>query len=354
MTTALSDIQNALCQRMRPRVIDQYNRSDVKLNALRKTAGRGKNVSADATFGSTTLQTFTDGQVVSTFNKDTDVPWSLSWVELGDALKITGRAEDAAQGDDTELGALFVRKLMERKTSIAGGINVELYTGAGGASILGTQTAAGPLDSTGTFAGINRATYPQWAGNVLANGGIPRGLSMKLLEQAFEAVDASKGGGLTMGFASSSMFNRLAAMAGDKVRVLQEAYIRGEALKASLGFQAVEVFGVPIFKDTSSPAGTIELINDRHIGIEYLPAAPSRMARGKVIQMVPIAGTPQEQLNALVPGGVPAIGEASALMACLINLPFAGNAEAWQLVTTCTLWCDRPNAHVLIKDIDTN
>lgn len=354
MTTALSDIQNALCQRLRPRVIEQYNRSDVKLNAFRKTAGRGKNIAGDVTFGSVTLQTFTDGQVVTTFNKDTDVPWSLPWAELGDALKISGRAEDAAAGDDTELGALFVRKLMERKTSIAGGINVELYTGAGGNSIIGTQTAAGPIDSTGTFAGISRSTYPQWAGNVLANGGLPRGLSMKLLEQAFEAVDASRGGGLTMGFVSPAMFNRLTAMAGDKVRVVQEAYIRGEALKASVGFQAVEVFGVPVFKDVSAPAGTIELFNDRHIGIEYLPAAPTRMARGKVIQMIPLAGTPQEQLNALVPGGAPSIGEASALMACLINLPYAGNAEAWQLVTTFNLWCDRPNAHVLIKDIDTN
>ena len=46
-------------------------------------------------------------------------------------------------------------------------------------------------------------------------------------------------------------------------------------------------------------------------------------------------------------------GEASALMGMLIYLPSVGNFDAWQLVTTCNLWCDRPNAHALIKDIET-
>lgn len=352
--TTLASIVDALCQRLRPRITTQYNRSDVKLNALRKGPGRGKNISGDVTFGTTVLQTFTDGQVVTQFDSDTEVPWNLPWAELGGALKITGRAEDAAQGDDTELGALFMKKLMDRKTSIAGGINTELYTGAGGNSVIGTQTASGPLDSTGIWANINRATYPQWAGNVLANGGVPRGLSMRLIDQAFEAVDTAKGGGLSFGFASPAVFNVLCRMAGDKVRVVQEAYIRGEPLKAAMGFNAVEVHGVPIFKDSAATSGTLELLCDQHIGIEYLPAAPSRLSRGKVLMMVPLAGTPHEQLNALMPSGqAPSIGEASALMGMLIYLPSVGNFDAWQLVTTCNLWCDRPNAHALIKDIET-
>lgn len=351
----LSLIQDALCQRLRHKIVPQYNRSDVKLNALRKIAGKGKNVSGDATFGTVTLQTFTDGQVVTAFNNDTTQPWNNTWAELGDALKLTGRAEDAAAGDDTELGAAFMKVLTDRKTSVAAGINTELYTGAGGASIIGTQVASGPLDSTGTFANIDRAVRTQWAGNVLANGGVPRGMSMRLLDSAFEAVDSSRSGGLSFGFAPTAVWNAIARLAGDKIRVVQEAYVRGEALKASMGFQAVEVHGVPIFKDTAAPSGILEMLNEQHIGIEYLPAAPSRMARGKVLAMIPLAGTPQEQLNALERGGVaPTIGEASALMALLIDLHGVGNFDAWQLVSTLALWCDRPNAHALVKDIDTN
>ena len=46
------------------------------------------------------------------------------------------------------MGAQFVKVLTDRKTSIAAGINTELYTGLGSGSntVLGLHTSAGPLD----------------------------------------------------------------------------------------------------------------------------------------------------------------------------------------------------------------
>lgn len=349
--TTFAALNPALEQFIRQAVVKQYNRSHVTANLIRKEVGMGKNLAWDVSVGTATGQVFDDGAVVSTFNADVELLATLPWSEYGDAFKITGRAEDAAQFSRTELGNTWMFKMVQCRERAAKKVNDDIWTGDGSGSpqkLFGlTMSTNGPLSVSGTYAGtMDRATYPQTQGITLSNGGIPRAVSLSLVEYGFEQVFNASGKIPTWGITTSNIWRMLAEMEGGQRRILQEAYVRGQKLTMSLGFNAVEVNGVPVFKDISVPTGYLAFFSEDSIALEYLPTAPSRIARGKIMATVPLAGLPQEQDMT----GAPA-GAGSALVANIIALPSQGNFESWMLDSTMGLKVTRPNAHLLIKDI---
>lgn len=350
--TNSANLNPALEQFIRQRVVKQYNRSHVTANLIRKEVGSGKNLAWDVSVGTATGQVFDEGQLIVDFNADTELLATLPWAEYGDSFKITGRAEDGAQFSKTELGGTWMFKLIQARERAAQKVNDDIWSGDGGSvggqKLFGLSMASnGPLSPTGTYAGtLNRATHPQTQGIVLANGGIPRAVTLSLVEYAFEQAFNASGSVPTYGVTTSNIWRLLAELEGGARRILQEVYVRGQKLVMSLGFHAVEVNGVPVFKDISTPSGLLAFFNDEYISIEYLPTAPSRIQRGKVMATVPLAGLPQEQDMAGAPAGA---GE--ALIANVIKLPANGNFEAWMVDSTIQLKVSRSNAHILIKDI---
>lgn len=350
--TDFAAIQGALEQFIRAQVVKQYNRSSVTTNLIRKEVGMGKNLAWDVSVGTGTGQVFDDGQTVSTFNADTEILATLAWAEYGDAFKITGRAEDGAQFSRTELANAFVFKMLQARERAAKLVNDDIWSGDGSTGpqkLFGlTMASNGPLSVSGTYAGtMNRSTYPQTAGIVIGNGGIPRSLSIPLIEYGFEQVFNSSGKIPTFGITTSNIWRLLCELGDNQRRIMQEVYVRGQKLNIALGFHAVEVNGVPVFKDISVPSGYLAFFSEDSIAVEYLPTAPQRVARGKIMTTVPIAGLPQEQDMTGAPAG------SGPLMANVISLPSQGNFESWMVVSTLQLKVTRPNAHLLIKDIAT-
>lgn len=349
MTASLSTIQAALEQRLRPRIARQQNRAAVTLDIIPKTPGKGKNVAFDVSVGTQTGTYFDDGEDVGSYTDDTEVPATLAWSEVGDAFAVTGRAEDAASGDATELSNLFMHKLGGAINRTASKLNVEVISGVGTAApqkILGLLASAGPLDATGIYAGVNRATYPQFAGNVLANGGVVRTPSVKLLEDGCRAAGDASGEAIDFYITTPLIWQILAEKLCPDRRYPQAVSIRGQKITLDGGFDAIEHNGKPIFKDKDWTAGTLVGLNADHFGLEYLPVAPQRVARGDVLAMLPIMGTAYE-LNDGTPNG-------GKLMAALYKLARNGNKSRFQLLVTCQLWCDRPGAHFLLKDLASN
>lgn len=346
--TNFSAIQPALEQRIRREVVKQYNRSSVTTDLLTKQAGMGKNLAWDVSVGTSTGQVFDDGQVVSTFNADTELLATLPWCEYGDAFKLTGLAEDAAAFSETDLGRTWMFKMMQARERAAAKINADIWSATGSTgpqTIFGIVASPGPLAATGSYAGIDKAVYTQFQGIVLANGGIPRSLSLSLIEYGFELVFNASGKIPTFGLTTSNIWRLLCELVTDQRRILQQATVRGETLTISMGFSAVEVNGVPVFKDISVPSGYLGFFSEDSLAIEYLPTAASRIARGKIMATVPIAGLPQEQSTI----GMPSTG--GPLIANVIALPSQGNFESWMLDCVIQLKVVRPNAHFLIKDI---
>lgn len=351
MTTTFATLNGALEQYIRQKVVKQYNRSHTTAHLIRKEVGIGKNLAWDVSVGTDTGQIFDDGEVVSTFQTDTELLATLPWSEYGDAFKITGRAEDGAQFSRTDLGNTWMFKMIQARERAAQKINTDIWSGAGTGSpqkLSGlTLASGGPLSVSGTYAGtMDRGTYPQTQGITLSNGGIPRGISLSLIEYGFEQVFNASGKTPTWGMTTSNIWRVLCELDGGNRRTMQEVYIRGQKLNIALGFNAVEVNGIPVFKDVSVPTGYLAFFSEDSIALEYLPTAPSRIARGKIMATTPLAGLPQEQEMT----GAPTNG-VGPLVANIIALPAVGNFESWMIDCTLGLKVDRPNAHLLIKDI---
>lgn len=349
----MTDINEALLdpaleQFIRREIAKQYNRSSVTVDLFRKEPGIGKNVSWDISVGTGTGQVFDDGADVSTFNTDTEVLATLPWAEYGDAFKITGRAEDVAQFSRTELGNAFFFKMNQARERAAKKINDDIWTADGSASpqkLWGITASAGPLDSTGSYGGQSRSTYPQWQGIKIANGGVPRSINLDTIEYGLEQVFTASGKAPTYGLTTPNVWRLLCSLVDDDKRVNFDGLsLRGIPITTALGYQYVEVNGIPVFRDISVPKGNLVFFHEPSWCVEYLPTAPSRIARGKIMATVPIAGLPQEQLMLGAPMGGPLVANA-------IVLSSAGNYDRWMLDTTLQLRNSRPNASLWIQDI---
>jgi hypothetical protein len=341
-----SSVQGALEQRIRKELARQPNRAATALNILPKRPGKGKNVAWDISVGTGTGQVFDDGEDVATYNNDTELLATMQWAEYGDAFAITGRAEDAAAGDNTELAQLWVKKLVDASQRAAAKLNSDLWTGAGSASpqiLHGLHGSSGPLDSTGTYATIVRGTYTQFAGNKLTNSGVLRPISLGLIESAFEAAWNASGTTPEIMLAPAAIFRKIAELVAPEKRYMQSVNIRGQQITLDPGFMAVEVNGIPVFRDKDATAGSLTGMNLNHIGIEYLPVAEMRRGRDEFITQVPLAGTPAEQAGTA--------HASDALMGSVWGIARTGNKRKVQLLVTCQVWCDRPNAHFWLGDL---
>jgi hypothetical protein len=348
----MTDINEALLdpaleQFIRQQIAKQYNRSSVTTDLFRKEPGMGKNVAWDISVGTGTGQVFDDGADVGTFNTDTQVLATLAWGEYGDAFKLTGRAEDVAQFSKTELGLAFFFKMNEARERAAKKVNDDIWTGDGSGSpqkIFGITAANGPMDTAGSYGGQSRITYPQWQGTKLGNGGIPRPITLDTIEYGLEQSFTASGKNPTYGVTTPNVWRLLCTLVDDDRRINQDTQIRGEAIGVKLGYNAVEVNGIPVFRDISVPKGNLVFFHEPSWCVEFLPVAPSRIARGKIMATTPLAGLPQEQLMVGAPVGGP-------LVANIIALSSLGNYERWQLVSTLQLRNTRPNASLWITDI---
>lgn len=353
----LASLRDALEQRFRSGVVArQPNRATTLLNLLPKAKAKaGKNCAWTITVGTDVGVYYDDGEDVAAFSDDTELPAVLEWAELGDSFAITGRTEDAAAGDPTELANVYLKKLRDARNRAAAKINLELISGTGDAGppqeLSGMLSTGGPLDATGIYATVNRATHSQFASNLLANGAVDRAITIDLIQEGFDAAFDASGGRPDLLVASTALWTKIGSLAADDRRLVQNvqtATVRGQAITIDQGYEMLLINGVPIIKDKDWPDSDLVGLNLDHIELLELPRAAAARDRGDILAELPIAGTVEEQMlrpEEFSRGARP-------LMAGLYKLARTGRKSKFQLVTTCQLAVDRPNAHFRITDLD--
>jgi len=338
---------NSLEQRFRT-LVKQQNRPAVTLTLLNKRSRTGKNCAWDVETGTATGQNFDDGADVGLFNADVDTPAVLQWSEYGDAMAITGRAEDASANETSaEIARLYQRKLEGCGERTADVLNVSIWTADGSGSpqkIHGLTHSSGPLAATGTYATIDRASFPQWASNLYTNGGVPRAFHISLMEKAEEDALSRSGTTPKAYVTTPSIWRAYAESLSPQRRFMQEVMIRGQKIVLDGGWQALDFNGKPVFKDPQAAAGCMAGLDLDNLYLDYLPVAPARVNRGDVVGFIPVNGTPQEMGPQSPPGG-------QALMAAVYKLARTGNKTKVQVLVTVALTAERCNSSWLIKDL---
>jgi hypothetical protein len=344
-SATLISLTDALAQLYQNEVYPQTNRATVLARILPYVPGSGKNLAWDPEFGTAAPgdSVLAEGSDVTTFTDDPVVPAKLDWGDYQQSFAVTGKAMAAAQaaGNPAELASLFLEKLERTVRRLTKDINKHLYTGDGSAStIMGlTDSTNGALIATGTYAGIARGSYAAWAGNVLANGGVNRPLTMQLMRDLKRTIYVASGEMPDMIVCDPVRHEEYGKLFDPNRRYISDVTVRGQSIKLDGGYQALEFDGIPVIADVDCPANKMLFLNTRHVRLRQLPDGPSAGNRNGA--MIQLHGTPESQFGA----------GSTGLMARMNLLNTTGDAYKVQIICYPQVQVTRPNACGILDDL---
>ncbi len=291
-----ANITDTLVKLFASEITSSINRAVVLAQLIPTKNGRGQNIQWGVKFGSSVGSTIADGADVSTFNSDDKVPAVLQFGTYHDAFAITGKAAAAAAaaGNPEELADLFSDELKDSVNRLARKIGGDVYTGSGATdTIHGLTATAGPLDTTGTYAGIARGTYAQWASNELDAGG--GALSLSMMRAQRKDIYNASGEKPDLIICDATQHEKYGALFGAERRYVDQVRIRGEMIRLDGGYQVLEFDGIPVVEDAQAPAATMLFLNTRYLHMEQLPD-PSTVLN-QSMGSVALEGTNEEQFG---------------------------------------------------------
>lgn len=351
----LPRIADALPTLVQDEIIATMNRSCPELQLIRYKPVSQKNLQWDVEFknaSESAVSAVTEGADVTAFGDDDIVPAVLQFTDYSEAIKVTGKALSAARGSAgkggaSELQDLWTQKMLRAVRRLAKNIGRDFWAGPGtGNRMLGlyggsTLTSGAPLAAAGTYAGIVRGTYADWAGNVLANGGVARALTFDLLRDMRKEIYEACGEMPDLIMCDPTQHEAYGKLFGDQRRYVQEITVRGQKIVLDGGYRALEFDGIPIVMSVNHPAGSMTFLNTGCVYITALDDTPSEANRSP--RMVQLQAMPEEQLQS---GAVP-------LQARLNPLAVNGDSYPIQMILYPQVQCEQPNKCGVLSDLNT-
>jgi hypothetical protein len=351
-TQVLSDISTALSQLFAPELARQFNRHSVIAELIPKKTGTGKNVAWDTRFSRTThAAAFTEGSDIAAgeFNTDPTQPASLSWGMYRVAFSLSGLSVAAAAtspGSALELLDQFQTNLEDAAMDLVSQINAAVYAGTGASGQIAGFIGGGALAATGTYAGVNRTTYPEWAGNVLGNSGTPRPLTKPLLDQLEGNIYTACGMPPDVIVCSPSIAQEYEQLFDTVKRVMIERgelsamangnTVSGEPMIArNSGYTGLTYKGIPIYRDRNCPGAQLFMLNSQYTEIKVLPQV--ELGAVSLAENKAMSGAP---------------GNPTGISAKVESLAKTGDADKFQLKVYLQLVCRRPNASGYLDDLE--
>lgn len=352
---ALAVVSPALTQSFSRTLYKVWNRQALLASILQLEdeggVGDAKQVAWDVAFSGATAASFAEGSDIapSEFNQDPLVPAVLPWGQYRAAFKLSNLEINAAarnQAGPQQLANLVALRLEGSLTKLISVFNADLYTGtgtdgSGNPNVVGLNTA---LAATGTYAAIPKATYPEWQGNVLGNGGSPRPLTFDLLANLEQLIFQSSGLEPTALVASAGVVRKYESLfeAGKITMNAGQAPVPGYQGSTSGGVTGpvTNLFwrGKPVIRDRNCPAGTLYMVNQNFMMIKPLPFNP-----------LSPDGVPVRQMTAPSSNGQQF--QPSPIQCVVYPLARTGSAIPFVAEVYIQLKAARTNCHGILQDI---
>jgi hypothetical protein len=341
-------ILSALAQTYAKKYHPQFNRAARFLSLIDTVQEGGKNVAWTNSFSGATAGSYAEGAdlVSGDFTSDVKVASTLSWGLYRTSFWMSDHEIEVAQsagGSADAMMGIFETNLREHIAKIASQLNNDAInaTGTDGSSNPCLQGILSACQATGTYAGVARATYPEFAGNVLANGAVGRALTLNLMQQAEDAIfNASGGHGVDFILTDAAMVSAYAAILETR-RVFND---NSGTLNAYPKDDGSFFKGVPIVRDVNMPRasglGSLVFVNKDAVKLVALPPTPCKNAQASfVINMatgMAADGTLQDST------GIP-------LRVCFLGK--TGDSTKVMIRTAVQMKVTNPNRIAVLKDI---
>lgn len=344
---SLSGVSNAFSTTFSSRLTRAFNRvaQFAKILPMEPAVGQGggKQIGWDVEVSGAAAASFAEGSDIGTTEWATDpvLPATLPFGQYRSAFQLSNlevKAAMASPAQAAELGRIYAERLRGSLSKIASVANADLFTGTGtdGSSnpnLIGFDAA---VAATGTYAGISKGTYAEWAGNVLANGGTPRPLTMDLLYNLEQLIFVASGMEFDAIVCSAGVARKYAGLFESNVRVVQDG---GKPLESYQGGVSGGMFwkGRPVIRDRNAPAGTLRMVKLSEIAIR--PLTTESNDDGMLDGQVDAPSTNGEQ------------SEPSGLICDVFPIGRTGSSVKFVAETYLQLQVKRPNAHGLLQDL---
>lgn len=343
----LSNISTALATTFAPQIERIWNRQAVfAQNVPLKPGGGqggGKQVAWDVEYSGATAQSFAEGSAVANGELTTDpvTVATLPWGQYRSAFQLSNLEINAAASNvanATALEDMVGERFLGAITKLISVINADLFTGtgtdgSGNPNIIGLNSA---LAATGSYATINKGTVTEWAGNVSANGGIARSLSMNLLAASEQLAFVSSGMEPDMLLSTAGVHTKYEGLFEATRRTVDSGQGPIPAYQGSTG--RLYWRGKPVLRDRNATTGYLYMLNMSELELVYLPWA----------------GMPDGIMN-MTRGLESSNGRDASptpIMARCYPLGRVGSGVAFVVEIYLQLKVRRPNAHVMIQDIN--
>lgn len=342
----LGGISAALATTFSARLRRQWNRTAVTAATLLMEPatgqGGGKQIGWDVEFSGATASSFAEGSDVqaSEFAVDPLLPAILPFGMYRSPFQLSNleiKAALANPANAAELGRIVMERLDGSLAKMASKANTDIWQGtgvdgSGNPTIIGLPTA---LDPTASYAGINKVTFSEWAGNVLANGGVGRALTFDLLYNADQLIYTASGKTAKVIIAAPDVYRKYANLFETIKRVIVGP--NGELPTYTGGERELNWKGMPVIRDKDMTAGTLAMLNTDDIRIRPLAGQADQDGVQVSTRQLPSSN-----------------GETYAETPLLVDVyPLArtGSAQKFVAEMYLQLQVQRVNSHCIIKDI---
>jgi hypothetical protein len=201
---------------------------------------------------------------------------SLAWGRCVATIELYGQAMDELDAGSPLAIDNYLREQFDDATmAMVAKLDAEVWGAVTANGMTGLQTA---IDSTGTYAGINRASVTNWASAQGDNSGTPRAVTKALMDALVNTLLYTNKGRFTHVLTTPAIGSTLEAVtSGAGVPALRQN-ITSETTLMNLGFGGPNMDqtligtykGRPVHKMAGLVAGAMYFINKPNINIEVL------------------------------------------------------------------------------------
>lgn len=341
-----SDIAAAISQEFETELYHQFNREATFLAQVPSKPAEDKTLSFSVEFtAGSDADAVAEGSDVSAGEMTTDkpVPATLQTGLYRTAFALSDseiKKAALSNGSAAALIDILGDRVFTKAARLASKINKDLFAGTG--TNLGGYNNIIGMDSvvaaTGSYAGIDPATYTEWASGVLANGGTPRALTVGLLDQAEELLFLQCGRKPNFIMTTSGVRRSYSNLFEQVRRVVSDGM---GSLSMNAGASEFFYAGIPVQRDKDCTSGCLYMGVSDFMGIEFLP--PLGMDRDTVVAkqktLQGTTGKPGERVTG------------TSIPFEITPLAKTGNSVKFMMSLELQFKIRRRNAFVKIKDI---
>ena len=296
-TVALSAISAVMNLIYGAAMADQIRRDVLLPNLLPVKVGKNSTMTWPVKVsGRSAGGAFAEGADMSASDYDahTRLQASLAWAQYRTGAAVSGLSEALSRlnGSLALDPSLFSDEIRDAIDYLATLMSSHTYAGNVAASPAQLAGLAAGIDSSGSYAGIDPATYTEWASseNSLASASLSFStLRSNLIRPVKDAC------GMYPKFVTcdGTTFDKIGDLFGDQRRYITEVMSvdgRQVDLKLAGGFRALEVDGIPYIEDRHATANTLYAFGPDSVHYEQVPSVGPEQAGVVVAAMKQLTG----------------------------------------------------------------